>query len=52
MGVATNRAKYFIECNAPNAFTKFIEQNNFREIILNTTSSKWESPFTPQLSLF
>ncbi|MBV7440018.1 putative DNA modification/repair radical SAM protein [Weeksellaceae bacterium TAE3-ERU29] len=52
MGVATNRAKYFIEYNAPNVFTKFIEQNNFREIILNSTHSKWESPFSTQLSLF
>lgn len=52
MGVAMNRAKYFVEFETTNIFNKFIDEQNFRQIILNGVKSKWKNPFSEQLSLF
>ena len=52
MGVATNRAKFFIEFNSQNPFNQFIDEKNFRQIILNGMKSKWKNPFSQQLTLF
>ncbi len=52
MGVATNRAKYFVEFDAQNEFTKHLDERHFRNIILNGMQSKFQNPFSQQLSLF
>ena len=52
MGVAINRAKYFVEFSPQNVFNQLIDENNFRQIILNGMKSKWQNPFSQQLSLF
>lgn len=52
LGVAVNRAKYFVEFDSFNMDAKFIDDKNFRQIILGGMKSKWSSPFSQQLSLF
>lgn len=52
MGVAINRAKYFVEFESTNIFNRFIDEQNFRKIILNGMNSKFQNPFSQQLSLF
>lgn len=52
IGVAINRAKYFVEFESHNVFTNLIDHQNFRKIILDTTNSKFTSPFSEQLTLF
>ncbi len=52
MGVATNRAKYFIEFEAQNIFNKYIDEQHFRKIILTGMKSKFQNPFSEQLTLF
>lgn len=52
MGVAVNRAKYFVEFNSQNVFNQFIDEKNFRQILLNGMKTKWQNPFSQQLSLF
>lgn len=52
MGVAINRAKYFVEFEHTNIFNKFIDEQNFRKIILGGMNSKYQNPFSQQLSLF
>ncbi|MCK0201996.1 putative DNA modification/repair radical SAM protein [Ornithobacterium rhinotracheale] len=52
MGVATNRAKFFIEGASPNRFNQFLEKQNLRQLLLNETKSKWSSLYGEQLSLF
>lgn len=52
MSVAVNRAKYFVEFNSQNVFNQFIDEKNFRQILLNGMKTKWQNPFSQQLSLF
>lgn len=52
MGVAVNRAKFFVEFDSHNLFTKYIDDQNFRKIILNGMKSKFATPFSEQLTLF
>lgn len=52
MGVAINRAKYFVEFESTNVFNRFIDEQNFRKIILSGMKSKYQNPFSEQLSLF
>ncbi|MGQ1929684.1 putative DNA modification/repair radical SAM protein [Ornithobacterium rhinotracheale] len=52
MGVATNRAKFFIEGASPNRFNQFLEKQNLRQLLLNETKSKWSNLYGEQLSLF
>lgn len=52
MGVAINRTKFFVEFNSQNTFNQYIDDKNFRQIIVNGMKSKWQNPFSQQLSLF
>lgn len=52
MGVAVNRAKYFVEFESSNIFNRFIDEQHFRKIILSGMSSKYQNPFSQQLTLF
>jgi len=52
MGVAVNRAKFFVEFESQNIFNKYIDDFNFRKIILQGMKSKFENPHAQQLSLF
>lgn len=49
-GVATNRAKYFVAFRAPNLALRHLQQDDFRQIVLNGTSSKFRK--AAQLDLF
>ena len=51
IGVATNRAKYFISVNNENIHLKFLNALNLKEIILTNTKSKFENPFNNQTTL-
>lgn len=52
MGIAYNRAQYFITCaDALNLYTDK-DPHQLRALILKTGQSKYASIFTPQLSLF
>ena len=52
MGVAINRAKYFVAFENNNIFNKFIDEKNLRNIIISGMKSKYQNPFSQQLSLF
>lgn len=52
MGVAVNRAKYFIDFGSFNTSARWIDDKNFRQILLSGMTSKWSNPFSQQLSLF
>ena len=52
LGVAMNRAKYFVEFETHNVFSNMIDQKQLRQIIVNSMKSKWQNPFSQQLSLF
>ena len=51
IGVAINRARYFISVSSENSHLKFLNALNLKEIILTDTKSKFENPFSNQLSL-
>lgn len=48
-GVATNRAKYFVAFRAPNPALRHLQQDDFRQIVLNGTSSKFRKAAQPDL---
>ena len=52
MGVSINRAKYFVAFENNNIFNKFIDEKNLRNIIISGMKSKYQNPFSQQLSLF
>ena len=52
LGVALNRAKYFVEFETQNVFSNMIDEKQLRQIIVNSMKSKWQSSFSQQLSLF
>ena len=51
IGVSINRAKYFISVSNENSHLKFLNALNLKEIILTDMKSKFENPFSNQLSL-
>lgn len=51
IGVAVNRARYFISVSNENTHLKFLHALNLKEIILTNIKSKFEKPFDNQLSL-
>ena len=51
IGIAVNRARYFISVSNENSHLKFLNALNLKEIILSDTKSKFENPFSNQLSL-
>ncbi len=52
MGVAVNRAKYFIVCKGMNDFNRILDTTQFRQRVLSGVTSKYKKSFTKQLSLF
>lgn len=52
LGTAVNRAKYFIDFNAGNAYLKYLTDKNFRKLLVGGSSSKFHNQFSQQLSLF
>lgn len=52
LGVALNRAKYFVEFESRNVFSNLIDESQLRQIITSSIKSKWQNPFSQQLSLF
>lgn len=52
MGVAVNRAKYFVEFESENIFNRLLDEQNLRKILLSGMKSKFQNPFSQQLSLF
>lgn len=51
MGVAVNRARYFVATGRKNSYLNHLTKDNLRAIVLNTTQSKHRTN-SPQLSLF
>ena len=52
LGVAWNRAKFFVEFGNSSHVSSLIDHSNLRQIITSGMSSKWQNPFSQQLSLF
>ncbi|MGC4128056.1 MAG: putative DNA modification/repair radical SAM protein [Bergeyella sp.] len=52
LGVATNRAKYFIDFNAGNIYLKYLTDINLRKLLIGGSRSKFQNQFSQQLSLF
>jgi len=52
MGIALNRARYFIVCHSPDFERKDWQPLQIKNLILATGKSKYAPAFTPQLSLF
>jgi predicted DNA-binding helix-hairpin-helix protein len=52
LGAAVNRAKYFIDFNAGNAYLKYLTDINLRKLLVGGSSSKFHNQFSQQLSLF
>ncbi|ATA90157.1 putative DNA modification/repair radical SAM protein [Capnocytophaga stomatis] len=52
MGVAVNRAKFFIDFSVSNPFLKHLDTVYLRQIILKNSQSKYKKDFSQQLSLF
>lgn len=53
MGVATNRAQYFVSFDmSENAFTKHLDSTHLRQMLLSSMGGKHKKLFTGQLSLF
>ncbi|MEZ4854268.1 putative DNA modification/repair radical SAM protein [Flavobacterium sp.] len=51
MGVALNRAKYFISVLHNTKHLQYLDSPFLKELLLNETKSKFEKPFSKQLSL-
>ncbi len=51
-GLALNRARYFITCSADVVQIKDHDAARIRQFILRESKSKYQSTFTPQLTLF
>ena len=52
IGIASNRAKYFITCDSREKELKDISSENLKQLILKNSYSKYQKDLTPQLSLF
>lgn len=52
MGVAVNRAKYFIDTIQGNSSLKYLENYNFRQMLTENSKSKYNSTLSNQLKLF
>ncbi|WP_299255882.1 putative DNA modification/repair radical SAM protein [uncultured Aquimarina sp.] len=52
IGIALNRAQYFITCNSKDFYHKDVTPLKLKNIILKTSKSKHAKYFTNQLSLF
>lgn len=52
IGVALNRARYFITCNSSQFEKKNYSESQIKQFILSSSQSKYLKSVTPQLSLF
>lgn len=52
IGIAFNRAKYFINCNSREKELRDLSSENLKSIILQTSQSKFRKDLSNQLSLF
>ncbi|CEN54223.1 conserved hypothetical protein [Capnocytophaga canis] len=52
MGVAVNRAKFFIDLAEKNPFLKYLDQLELRQLVISSMKSKYKNHFSQQLSLF
>ncbi|QCX00006.1 putative DNA modification/repair radical SAM protein [Aggregatimonas sangjinii] len=52
MGVALNRAKYFMVCGAKNWETKDLQPETIKGLILQSSQGKFRNKYSSQLSLF
>ena len=52
MGVALNRARYFITCNSPEFERKDLTAGKIKNQILSIGKSKYQPNFSPQLKIF
>ncbi|MBT8295364.1 MAG: putative DNA modification/repair radical SAM protein [Gramella sp.] len=52
IGIAANRAKYFIICDSRDKELKDVTSENLKQIILKNSNSKFRKELSPQLSLF
>ena len=52
MGVALNRAKYFIICNSSDWERRDLDASNIKSMILQNSNSKYKTHYNNQLSLF
>jgi len=52
IGIATNRAKYFITCDSREKELKDLSSERLKQIILKNSHSKYTKDLSPQLSLF
>lgn len=51
MGVALNRAKFFISVVNSNKYLQYLDSPLLKNLLLSETKSKFEKPFSTQLSL-
>ena len=52
MGAAVNRARYFVALSVPNPYLNDLTRENFRELLMGNTKTKFSEHRTGQLSLF
>ncbi|TPN85966.1 putative DNA modification/repair radical SAM protein [Aquimarina algicola] len=52
IGIALNRAQYFIVCNSKDFYKKELSPITLKNIIIKSTHSKYKKHFSQQLSLF
>jgi putative DNA modification/repair radical SAM protein len=52
MGIALNRARYFITCNSPDFEIKEYQPQQIKQFILTQGNSKYQSNFSHQIPLF
>ncbi|MDT0677056.1 putative DNA modification/repair radical SAM protein [Autumnicola musiva] len=52
IGVALNRARYFITCNSNNWEKKDLTSERIKNLILKSSGSKFSKNYSPQLSMF
>lgn len=52
LGIAMNRAKYFITCDSREMELKDLSSENLKNIIIKNSTGKFRKDLSPQLSLF
>jgi putative DNA modification/repair radical SAM protein len=52
IGIAINKARYFITCHSPSIVRRDYQPAQIRQFILSQGSSKYQPNFSPQTSLF
>jgi putative DNA modification/repair radical SAM protein len=51
-GIALNRARHFISCQADDFIHRDLLPTQLKDLIINTSTSKYQPNFSPQLKLF